>query len=172
MRGASRLRGLLRRQRDGIRFCALFALFTVVVFAALYAAQDVLIVRLNRHLASITQKGLTLVGIKASTSGSVVALGGFAVDIRNNCNAIFEVGLYAAAVWAYPASLRDRLIGTLAGAAVLYVVNFFRLVTLLVVGHLQRSWFEFTHLYAWQALFFLVVATCWIAWVSRIRPVA
>ena len=42
----------------------------------------------------------------------------------------------------------------------------------LAVGLLHRSWFEATHLYAWQAVFLLVVGTCWIAWVSRIRPVA
>ena len=57
------------------------------------------------------------------------------------------------------------------GAAVLYVVNFLRILTLLTVGLVSRSWFEATHLYAWQAVFLLVVATCWIAWVSRIRPV-
>ena len=99
-------------------------------------------------------------------------MSGFAVDIRSNGNAIYEVGLYAAAVWAYPASLSDRLIGTLVGAGVLYVVNFVRILTLVAAGVLQPSWFEATHLYVWQVLFLLVVATCWIGWVSRIRPVA
>jgi exosortase/archaeosortase family protein len=58
------------------------------------------------------------------------------------------------------------------GAGVLYVVNFIRILTLLALGVLQYSWFEATHLYVWQALFLLVVATCWIGWVSRLRPVA
>jgi len=150
----------------------LFALFTVVAFAVLYAAQNVLIVPLNRHLAWMTEKFIRLLGAHASSSGGVVSMSGFAVEIKNNCNAIYEVGLYAAAVWAYPASWRERLFGTLMGAGVLYVVNFLRILTLLAVGLLYRSWFEATHLYAWQAVFLLVVATCWIAWVSRIRPVA
>ena len=46
------------------------------------------------------------------------------------------------------------------------------ILTLLALGVLQYSWFEATHLYVWQALFLLVVATCWIGWVSRLRPVA
>ena len=172
MKMTSRLTVFLRRQRDGIRFCALFALFTVLVFAGLYAARSVLIVPLNRHFAWMTAKCLQLVGVHAFLSGPVVALGSFAVEIRNNCNAIFEVGLYAAAVWAYPAAWRDRLLGTLAGASVLYIINVLRILTLLTVGLLHPSWFEVIHLYAWQALFLLVVTICWIGWVSRLRPVA
>lgn len=162
----------LREQREGLRFCALFALYTGGAFALLYAAQDVVVVPLNRHLAWMTEKVVRLVGVHAASAGGVVSLAGFAVEIKNNCNAIYEVGLYTAAVWAYPASARDRLLGTVIGAAVLYVVNFARILTLLTVGLLYRSWFEATHLYAWQAIFLLVVGTCWIVWVSRIRPVA
>ena len=166
------LAAFVREQREGIRFCALFALFTAIAFAVLYAGQNVLVVPLNRHLAWMTEKFIRLVGVPAASSGGVVSLSGFAVEIKNNCNAVYEVGLYAAAVWAYPASWRERLVGTLVGAAVLYAVNFLRILTLLTVGLVYRSWFEATHLYAWQAIFLLVVGACWIAWVSRIRPVA
>ena len=172
MRVTTRIAGFAREQREGIRFCALFALFTAVAFAVLYAGQNVVVVPLNRHLAWMTEQVLRLVGVHASSAGGVVSLGGFAVEIRNNCNAIYEVGLYTAAVWAYPASWRERLAGTVVGAGVLYAVNFLRILTLLTLGLLHRSWFEAAHLYAWQAVFLLVVGTCWIAWVSRIRPVA
>jgi exosortase H (IPTLxxWG-CTERM-specific) len=138
----------------------------------LYAGQNVLVVPLNRHLAWMTEKFLRLVGVHALSTGGVVSLSGFAVEIKNNCNAIYEVGMYTAAVWAYPASWRDRILGTLVGAGVLYVVNFLRILTLLTVGLWYRSWFDATHLYAWQLVFLLVVGTCWITWVSRIRPVA
>ena len=168
----SKRAGFLRRQGDGVRFCTLFALCTVLVFAGLYSAQHVFIGPLNRHFAWITAKVLWLVGVHATSAGRVVTLSSFAVEIKNNCNAIYEVGLYAAAVWAYPAAWRDRLLGTLGGASVLYVVNVLRILTLLTVGLLQPAWFEVMHLYVWQTLFLLVVTTCWLAWVSRLRPVA
>lgn len=171
-REESDLHRFLRAQRDGLRFCGLFALFTVVAFAALYAGQNTLVVALNWHLAWTTEKLFRLVGAHVVASGPMVALGGFAVEIKNNCNAIYEIGLYAAAVWAYPASLRDRLMGTLLGAVVLYVTNFFRIVTLILVGLFEPSWFQSTHLYAWQLLFLLVVAGCWLAWISRVRSIA
>jgi exosortase H (IPTLxxWG-CTERM-specific) len=162
----------VREQREGIRFCALFALFTGIAFALLYAGQNVLVVPLNRHLAWMTETVLRLGGVHAFSTGGVVSLNGFAVEIKNNCNAIYEVGMYTAAVWAYPASWRERLLGTLVGAGVLYIVNFLRILTLLTVGLWYRSWFDATHLYAWQLVFLLVVGACWITWVSRIRPVA
>jgi exosortase H (IPTLxxWG-CTERM-specific) len=168
----ARIARFVREQRDGLRFCVLFTVFTGVAFGILYAGQNALVVPLNRHLAWMTEMVLRLIGVHATSSGAVVTMSSFAVEIRNNCNAIYEVGLYTAAVWAYPASRRDRLFGTLLGAGVLYVVNFLRILTLLAVGLLHREWFEATHLYAWQAVFLLVVGTCWIAWVSRIRPVA
>ena len=172
MRRAERLRQFVRRERAGIRFCALFAAFTVLAFAIIYATQQVLVVPLNRHLAWMATQLFRLVGANVSSSGPSVTLGGFTVEIRSNCNAIYEVGLYVAAVWAYPASRRDRLLGTLMGAAVLYVVNLIRILTLLILGGIRFSWFEAAHLYVWQTLFLLVVAACWIGWVSRLRSVA
>lgn len=85
----------------------------------------------------MTERALRLVLAHASSSGPAVTMSGFAVDIRSNGNAIYEVGLYAAAVWAYPASLRDRLIDTLVGAGVLYVVNFVGILTLPAFGILR-----------------------------------
>ncbi len=172
MRFARPLAAFLGRQRDGVRFCVLFAALTVLAFALLYALQATLIVRLNAHLAWVSGLLLRVAGIGALSSGPVVTVAGFGVEIRNNCNAIYEVGLYSAAIWSYPAPWRDRVIGTAVGAALLYVVNLVRIVTLVVVGLWQPSWFEMTHLYAWQALFLLVVTTCWLAWVSRVRSIA
>jgi exosortase H (IPTLxxWG-CTERM-specific) len=168
----SRLGRALARQKAGVRFCALFALYTVLGFAVIYAAQGALVTPLNRHLAWMAEQCLRLFGAHVSSSGPAVTMSGFSVEIRSNCNAIYEVGLYAAAVLAYPASLRERLIGTTAGAGVLYVVNLIRILTLLALGVVQYSWFEVAHLYVWQTLFLLVVATCWFGWVSRLRPVA
>jgi exosortase/archaeosortase family protein len=160
----------LRQQRDGIRFCALFALFTVLTFAALYVAEKRLVVPLNRHLAWMAEKCLRLVGVPATSAGPVVSMASFGVEIKNNCNAIYEIGLYAAAVWAYPASVRDHLRGTVMGAVVLYGVNLLRILTLLALGLLAPAWFGPTHLYAWQLIFLLVVAACWLGWIARVRP--
>jgi exosortase/archaeosortase family protein len=143
---------------------------TVAIFAALYAAHDLVIVPLNRYIAWITGAILGALGLSAVTVGPVISARGFAVEIKNNCNAIFELGLYAAAVWAYPASLGAKVAGTLIGAGVLNLVNLLRVVSLLALGIFARDWFDVAHLYVWQAAFFAVVALCWFGRVLRVSP--
>jgi exosortase H (IPTLxxWG-CTERM-specific) len=127
---------------------------------------------LNRHLAAVAAWCLGALGVGARVSGAMVSVPHFAVEIKNNCNAIYEVGLYTAAVWAYPASLRERIVGTAVGAAVLYAVNAIRILTLIALGAYAREWFDVAHLYAWQLVFLAVVAACWLGWVLRLRRIA
>lgn len=144
----------------------------MIAFAVLYAGQRVIVTPINRHLAWLAEWGLRAVGVGAASTGPVVTVPGFAVEIKNNCNAVYEIGLYVAAVWAYPASLRERILGTALGAGVLYVVNGVRILSLIAIGAYAREWFEAGHLYAWQVVFLAAVATCWLGWVLRVRRFA
>jgi exosortase H (IPTLxxWG-CTERM-specific) len=153
-----------------LRFCLAFALLVVAVFVAVSAADSVIVTRLNRHIAWMAGLALRALGVSAVSVGPVVSATGFAVEIKNNCNAIYEFGLYAAAVSAYPTSVGAKAAGILVGAGVLYAVNLVRVISLLALGIFARDWFEVSHLYAWQALFFATVAVCWFGWILRVRP--
>jgi len=152
------------------RFCLVFALLSVTCFVVLYAAGDGVVHALNRHIAWTAARALRVLGISAASAGAVVSAGGFAVEIKNNCNAIYEFGLFTAAVGAYPTSFRAKAAGLLVGGGVLYAVNLARVVTLMALGMFARDWFEVSHLYVWQALFFATVVTCWFGWILRLRP--
>jgi exosortase H (IPTLxxWG-CTERM-specific) len=160
------------RLRDEVRFCVLFTVYTVAAFAVLYAGQHDVVEPLNRHLARVARWALHGAGVAAASTGAVVTVPGFAVEIKNNCNAIYEIGLYAAAVWAYPAPLRERLVGTAVGVGVLYLVNLLRILALIALGVYAREWFDTAHLYGWQLVFLAVVAVCWLSWVLRVRRLA
>jgi exosortase H (IPTLxxWG-CTERM-specific) len=154
-------------RRIEIRFCLVFALLTVGAFAALYLAHDLVVVPLNEYIARAAGAIVRGLGAAAVTTGAVIRTGSFAVEIKNNCNAVYELGLYLAAVWAYPASLGAKVAGSLLGAGVLNLVNLIRVVSLLALGVFARDWFDVTHLYVWQAIFFAVVAACWFGWAFR-----
>jgi hypothetical protein len=83
------------RRRVALRFCIVFTVLTLAIFAALYLAHDLVVVTLNQHIAWLASAVMR--GLRAT--GAVVRAPGFAVEIKNNCNAIFELGLYAAAVY-------------------------------------------------------------------------
>ncbi|MGH7332494.1 MAG: exosortase H [Candidatus Rokuibacteriota bacterium] len=158
------------KRRAELRFCVVFAVLTLAIFAALYLAHDPVVVPLNQHIAWLAGAIMRGLGADAVAAGAVLRAPGFAVEIKNNCNAIYELGLYAAAVWAYPASLGAKMAGTLIGAGVLNLVNLLRVVTLVALGIFAHEWFDLAHLYVWQAAFFAVVALCWFGWVLRVSP--
>jgi len=55
--------------------------------------QNVLVVPLNRHLAWMTEKFIRLVGVHASSSGGVVSLSGFAVEMAKDVAKSLHVDL-------------------------------------------------------------------------------
>ena len=167
-----RLAGRVRQHQDVVRFCLRFAIYSVVFFGLLFAVQEPVVEPFTRGIAWLTYRVMRAFGTPVSIDGTTVGVPGFTVSIRNNCNAIYEIGLYAAATLAYPASARQRTSGILFAGSVLYVVNLVRVVSLLYLGYLFPEVFEAAHVYVWQVLFLVVVAGLWLGWVSRIRPSA
>jgi exosortase/archaeosortase family protein len=168
----ARFAGLLQQHRGVLLFCLRFGVYSAVAFGALYALQDQVVEPFTRGIAWVTYRLMRAVGTPVSLDGVTVSVPNFAVLIRNNCNAAYEIGLYAAATLAYPASAGSRTTGILFAVVVLYVVNLIRVVTLLYMGYLVPGLFEAAHVYIWQVLFLVVVAALWLSWIGRVRPVA
>lgn len=148
--------------REALRFCCLFGLYTLLAFLFLYALDDRLVVPFTRVIARLSHTLLKTLGAQSWVSGASVGIPGFAVEIKNNCNAIYEIGLYASAVFAYPATLTQRTLGFVLGAATLYLVNLLRVLSLIGIGRYWPEGFQIAHLYLWQALFLALVAACWL----------
>jgi exosortase/archaeosortase family protein len=160
------------KQQQGLYFCLRFGLYTLLCFLFLYALHDRLVVPFTRYIAWLSHILLKTLGAQSWVSGASVGIPGFAVEIKNNCNAIYEIGLYAAAVFAYPATLTQRTLGCISGAALLFLVNLLRVLSLIGIGRYFPGGFLIAHLYLWQALFLALVAACWLIWLSRIRRLA
>lgn len=98
----------------------------------------------------------------------------FTFSLVPDCGALPSMSIYLAALAAFPASLRKRLIGLAIGIPVLYLINIARLACLAVIGALWRSEpevFEFAHQYVWQAVYVLIVVGVWLLWVELVvRP--
>lgn len=156
-------------QRQGLAFCLRFGLYTVAIFLVLYALHESFVVPFTRLIARLSHTVLVILNAQSWVSGTSVGIPGFAVEIKNNCNAIYEIGLYAAAVFAYPASLKQRTVGTVMGATVLYLVNLLRIVGLIGIGRYFPGGFQVAHLYFFQAFFLAFVAACWLIWLSRLH---
>jgi exosortase H (IPTLxxWG-CTERM-specific) len=171
-RSPAELARRVRRHENALRFCLRFSIYSVLAFAALFALQDRVVEPFTSAIAWIAYKLLRAIGMQAWRDGVTIGVGGFAVHVRTNCNAIYEMGLYAAACLAYRAPMSRRATGIAVGVVVLYVVNLVRVASLVCFGYLLPEFFEAAHVYVWQALYLVVVAALWLGWVGRVRPVA
>jgi exosortase/archaeosortase family protein len=72
--------------------------------------------------------------------------------------------LLAAAILAFPASLRSRLIGLVAASIAIELLNLVRLSSLFWLGEHNRRIFDFVHVAVWQSLIILAAIAIFILW--------
>ena len=68
---------------------------------------------------------------------------------------------------AVPTNWRYKAIGLLVGTVAIQTLNFGRLISLFYLLQWNQQWFEWAHLYLWQALIILdalVIFVLWLRW--------
>ena len=103
-----------------------------------------------------------------SQSGRMITFHGFSVSIIEECIGVYEMLIFCTGVLAFPASARSRVLGLLLGLPLLYAINVFRILMLVVVGHYAPLQFDFMHLYFWQATLILMITGVWLLWLYAI----
>ena len=110
---------------------------------------------------------LKVLGLNVSASGITISGAGFSVKILGNCNAILETVLFLSAVIAFPATLREKVIGGSLGTIFIYLLNLLRVVILYLIGVYAPQHFEESHIYISQSIFIFLVAIFWFCWIDR-----
>jgi len=97
-------------------------------------------------------------------AGTVMRSSQFALDVRNGCNGVEAVILLAAAIFAFPATLRSRLIGVSVASIAIQLLNLVRLSSLFWLGEHYRRIFDFFHVAVWQSLVILAAISIFVLW--------
>ena len=95
----------------------------------------------------------------------LVTLDGFAVSIIIECVGLLEMLIYSACVLAFPAPIRSRIAGVVLGCFAIFIFNLLRIVTLLVVGRHWGDYFDFFHVYFWQATLIAMIVSVLYGWI-------
>jgi exosortase H (IPTLxxWG-CTERM-specific) len=98
------------------------------------------------------------------------AAGTFIVSIERGCNGIEAVIILFSAILAFPAPWKHKLLGLVFGFLAIQVLNLVRIVSLFFLGLWNQVWFEWFHLYLWQALIVLdalIVFLIWLRYMPR-----
>ena len=89
---------------------------------------------------------------------------GFAVAIAPGCDGIEAVIILVSAIMAFPSPWKHKFIGIGIGFLAIQALNLVRIISLFYMGQWDKTWFDWFHLYLWQALIVLDALAVWLVW--------
>lgn len=154
-----------------IRFCLIFLGLLIVLTTTFPFLSD----KFNSQLtwlmvvtADLTGSVLKLFGLAVNISGRVVRLNNFSMEVVGECTGLYEMLIFLAAMIAYPASYKKKLIGAGLGLPLLYVINVIRMVFISIIGNWSPKSFDFMHMYFWQVAMILIIVSVWVLWIEKV----
>jgi len=159
--------------RSSHRRSLLFLVRFVVLLVVLYLAvawnpvNDAVVVPLTAAIARVSGGLLNVLGERVTVAGTEIHSGAFAVQIENGCNGLEAILLFAAAVLAFPAPWRRKLVGLIVGFAAIQTLNLVRVVSLFWIGAHRPEFFSSSHTVLWQSAVVLASVLMFLAWAAR-----
>ena len=163
------MRSLIRLRAPLVRAYLIFFVCVVSFYTLLRTSilRDYVAEPLAVAFATIGGLALNILSLKATVSGTMLRIDGFAAQIDDVCTGIFVVAIYLSAVLAYPSRPGEKLKGFLLGASAILVLNMIRVVSLMYIGRYFPALFEAAHLLVWQSLIIFSALLVWIYWTER-----
>jgi exosortase/archaeosortase family protein len=109
----------------------------------------------------------TIVGFPVIIEGTNLASNAFRVDVAPACSGAVPTMIYLAAVAAYPAGWREKLLGAGLGMLVIHTANLLRVMALFLIGLFAEQYFHDAHVYVAQGLVVAVAVATWLFWAGR-----
>ena len=155
-----------------LRFFAAFIALQAFLFGLELTpwGQEYFVVPWTSALAKISAWLVTVVDPGVASAGKVLrsTVNGFAVSIEAGCNGVEATIVLVAAMLAFPAPWKNKLVGLAAGTLAVQGLNVVRVISLFYLGQWNMRAFEWAHLYVWQALIMLDVLIVWLVWVRML----
>ncbi|HBY42140.1 MULTISPECIES: exosortase H [unclassified Brevundimonas] len=171
---AAKLGAVLRS--PAVQFLGLFGLIALAFFWVLATpwADKGFVQPFTQSLVSVTAWLLAPFDSRVQAIGDILRFsdGVGAVQVLAGCNAVEVCALLAAAILAYPTSLKRSLIGAALAIGALQLVNLLRIISLLYLARGSQPMFDFFHLYVWDAMIGLEALVIFFAWARLQRPAA
>ncbi len=151
-----------------LRFFIVFVLIQGVLFAAelLQPVQQYVVVPFTTVIAKLSAWLVHLFDDRVISYGVIIQNldNQFAVSIQAGCNGVEASIVLIAAVLAFPAPWKHKLIGIVIGFLTVQTLNLLRIISLFYIGQWDKTAFEWAHLYIWQALIMLDVLIVFLVW--------
>jgi exosortase H (IPTLxxWG-CTERM-specific) len=151
-----------------VRFALVFMMVLVGLFTLelMPVGQQWVVIPFTQSVAALSAGIIQLFDADVVAYANVLQdrLNGFAVSIEAGCNGVEATLVLIAAILAFPANWRSRLIGIGVGFLAVQLMNLLRIISLFYLGQWSRIAFEWAHLYLWQSLIILDVLVVFLIW--------
>lgn len=158
-----------------IKFFILFLVIQGVLFGGELTepGQDFFVVPWTSFLAVLSADLVRWFDPHVLVTGKILqsTTNGFAVSIEAGCNGVEATIVLIAAMLAFPAPWKNKIIGLVAGVLAVQGLNIVRIISLFYLGQWNYHVFEWAHLYVWQALIMLDVLIVWLLWVRTLPKI-
>lgn len=126
----------------------------------------------SRVLVGVSHALVLACGGHATRDAAVLrAPSGFAIEMRDGCNAVNVTILLWSAMLAFPAPWKMRTLGLVTGSAVIQALNIVRFISLFYLGQYNMPLFDFAHGYLWESLLVLDSMVLFWLWADRVARV-
>jgi len=155
-----------------IRFFILFTVLLVGLFTLeiLQPVEKHVILPFTSFIADISVWIIQFFDDDVIARANVIkdSVSGFGVRIERGCNGVEAMIILFAALFAFPAPLKNKLMGLLVGFFAIQGLNLVRIVSLFYLGQWNQVAFEWFHLYLWQALIIMDALVVWLIWLRTL----
>ena len=155
-----------------LRFFIIFSVLLIGLFTLeiLQPAEKYVILPFTSLIADISVWIVQVFDDNVIANGNVIRdkVSGFGVRIERGCNGLEAVIILFAAIFAFPAPFKNKLIGFTIGFFAIQILNLVRIISLYYLGQWNYTAFEWFHLYLWQALIILDALVVWLIWLRTL----
>ena len=103
---------------------------------------------------------------KTVSQNEYIRSGSFKLQIARGCEGMEGIIILIAAILAFPAGIRSKILGLMGGIIVLYGLNLFRIAGLYYILKYKPVWFDLMHIYVGQTVIIFMAVIYFIAWLN------
>jgi len=152
-----------------LRFTIIFLVLVLSLFILeLYEPiRQAVILPFTGFLASISAGIMQIFDADVLSNGDIISSktnASHAVKIAPGCNGVEAVIVLFAAIFAFPSKFMHKIYGFILGFFGIQLLNVVRIISLFYLLQWDKNWFDWFHLYLWQALIILDALVVWLIW--------
>ncbi len=150
------------------KFFITFIVLQVVLFALelTHPVQQIIVIPFTEWIALLSAWVIQIYDSRVISEGIILQNidNGFSVAIQAGCNGVEAAIVLISAILAFPSPWKYKLWGIFLGFLTIQILNLIRIITLFYIGQWNQTYFEWAHLYIWEALIMLDVLIMFLVW--------